>query len=121
MKLLFIPILLLVLGQNEGTTVVVDMCKIELSRSEILANIIELHCSGFNDDQKFFIKDFTIKLPGQPSEEIKGTRLSGNARTNIETNKELSQAVIFDIKYAYQGEEELSTENIPYFEIQFVE
>ena len=109
------------LGQNQDSIVDIEMCELELSRSGMLADRIELHCINFNDDKKFFIKDFTIKLPGQPSEEIKGTRLSGNARTYIETSKELTLAVIFDIKYAYQGEEEISRENIPYFEIKIVE
>ncbi len=98
-----------------------DKCMVRLTKEQLLSDVIELHCSGFIDNQTFTIEGFTIKFPGFPSEVIKGTRLNSDARLYARKLKANQMVTLFDIKKAYQEGKLVSEKEIPAFYIKIIE
>ncbi len=94
---------------------------VNLTKSDLLADAIELHCANFNDNDQFTIKGFSIKFPGHPSEVLEGGGLNSNARSYVGDLKANQIVTVFDIKSAYSNGELIATENIPAFYIKIVE
>ncbi len=98
-----------------------DKCMVRLTKEQLLADHLELHCSGFIDNQTFTIEGFTIKFPGFPSEVIKGTRLNSDARLYAGKLKANQMVTLFDIKKAYQEGKLVTGKKIPAFYIKIIE
>ncbi len=113
-------ILFLTLSSYSETTSF-DKCMVRLTKEQLLADGIELHCSGFIENQTFTIKGFTIKFPGFPSEVIEGTRLNSDARLYAGKLKSNQMVTLFDIKKAYQEGKLVTEKEIPSFYIKIIE
>jgi len=94
---------------------------IQLTKDALLADKIELVCQDFNDGQKFSIKGFSIKLPGHPVEVINGASLNATAKSYMKDLKINQMVSIYDIKSAYDGDQLITTKDIPSFYIKIIE
>ena len=113
-------ILFLTLSSYSETTSF-DKCMVRLTKEQLLADGIELHCSGFIENQTFTIKGFTIKFPGFPAEEIAGTQLNEDARLYAQKLKANQMVTLSNIKKAYQEGKLVSGQEIPSFYIKIIE
>jgi len=106
---------------TQSEEITFDKCMVSLTKEDLLADTIELHCGSFSNNENFSIKNFTIKFPGFPSEVVEGERLSDTARLYAQKLKPNQMVSIFDIKSAYQDGKIVSQKEIPSFYIKIVE
>jgi len=98
-----------------------DKCMVKLTKESLLSDTIELHCASFADNEKFSIKDFSIKFPGFPAVIVEGDALNDTARLYAQNLKDNQMVSIFNIKKAYQHGKLLKDTNIPSFYVKIAE
>ncbi len=98
-----------------------DKCMVRLTKEQLMSDVIELHCSGFIDNQTFTIKGFTIKFPGFPAEEVAGGQLNEDARFYARKLKANQMVTLSNIKKAYQEGKLVTGKEIPAFYIKIIE
>ncbi len=122
MKTITILSLILFLSfSNQPKEIAFDKCMVHLTKEDLLADIIELHCASYADNEKFSIQDFTIKFPGFPSEVIEGESLNASARVYVQKLKTNQMVSIFEIKSAYINGKLRSEKDIPAFYVKIIE
>lgn len=118
MKTITILSAILFISFSSTTEITFDKCMVNLSKEELLADHIELSCHGFADDERFTIKDFSIKFPGQPTEVIVGTGLSEQAKLHLDQMKPNQMISLVQIKNAYLNGKRIQVSEIPGFYIK---
>jgi hypothetical protein len=122
MKTITILSLLLLLSFSQNSEkVAFDKCMVKLTKQDLLADVIDLHCASFADNENFSIEGFTIKFPGFPPEVIEESSLSDVARLYVQKLKTNQMVSIFDIKSAYLDGKRIQEKNIPSFYVKIIE
>ena len=122
MKIITIlPLIFLLSFSTHPEETAVNKCMVNLTKEDLLADFIELHCASFADNETFSIEDFTIKFPGYPSEVIEGKSLNANARTYVQKLRTNQMVSIFDIKRAYINGKLVKDKDIPAFWVKIKE
>ena len=122
MKTITILSLLLFLSLSQNSEkMTFDKCMVKLTKQDLLADSIELHCASFADNENFSIGDFTIKFPGFPPEVVEGSRLNDVARQYVQKLKTNQMVSIFDIKNAYLNGKLIDEKDIPSFYVKISE
>jgi hypothetical protein len=122
MKTITILSLLFLLSfNNQPKEMAFDKCMVNLTKEDLLADTIELHCASFADNETFSIKGFTIKFPGYPSEVIEGTFLNEETRRYVQKLKINQMVSIFDIENAYINGKLVAKNEIPAFWVKIKE
>ena len=122
MKTITILSLLLFLSfSHNSEKMAFDKCMVKLTKQDLLADSIELHCASFADNENFSIEGFTVKFPGFPSEVVEGSSLNDVARFYVQKLKTNQMVSIFDIKNAYLNGKLINEKDIPSFYIKIAE
>ncbi len=122
MKTITILSLLLFLSfSHNSEKMAFDKCMVKLTKEDLLADTIELHCASFADNENFSIEGFTIKFPGFPSEVVEGPSLNDVARVYVQKLKTNQMVSIFDIENAYLKGKLINEKDIPSFYVKIIE
>ena len=122
MKTITILSLLLFLSfSHNSEKMAFDKCMVKLTKADLLAETIELHCASFADNENFSIEGFTVKFPGFPSEVVEGSSLNDVARFYVQKLKTNQMVSIFDIKNAYLNGKLIDEKDIPSFYVKIAE
>ena len=122
MKTITILSLLLFLSfSHNSEKMTFDKCMVKLTKQDLLADSIELHCASFADNENFSIEGFTVKFPGFPSEVVEGSSLNDVARFYVQKLKTNQMVSIFDIKNAYLNGKLIDEKDIPSFYVKITE
>ena len=122
MKTITILSLLLCLSFSSHTEkTAFDKCMVKLTKENLLADTIELHCASFADNENFSIEGFTIKFPGFPPEIIQESSLSETARFYVQKLKTNQMVSIFGIENAYLNGKLINEKDIPSFYVKIIE
>ena len=122
MKTITILSLLLFLSfSHNSEKMAFDKCMVKLTKEDLLADSIELHCASFADNENFSIEGFTVKFPGFPSEVVDGSSLNDVARFYVQKLKTNQMVSIFDIKNAYLNGKLINEKDIPSFYVKIAE
>ena len=122
MKTITILSLLLFLSLSQNSEkMTFDKCMVKLTKQDLLADSIELHCASFADNENFSIEGFTIKFPGFPSEVVEGSSLNDVARLYVQKLKTNQMVSIFGIENAYLNGKLINEKDIPSFYVKIIE
>ena len=122
MKTITILSLLLFLSFSpQPEKVTFDKCMVTLTKQRLFDDFIELHCASFADNEKFTIKDFSIKFPGFPAVAVEGRALNETAILYAQNLKSNQMVSISKIKNAYLNGKLISAKEIPSFYVKIIE